>query len=335
MLKNFFLDKKKILLVFTFIYSVFSNDLLAQTCPASQEQSQWPTHSNWFFGQAQMMNFGAAGTGAPSVSTKVGPGSPYPAYESCASASDEDGNLVIYTNGVKLWNGAGQEVHVGPLSGPSQRLKSGAENPTGVTGSAVQGVLIAKHPLNDNDYYIFTTDDAIGGINGITYGFNYSIYSKTDDTCSAPQRIGGFRATEQVSATFHKNGLDIWIVTHESIIDAATNNYHSYLLGCSDLDTTPVVSGLGFDVLSRTQFTNWAGNLVNTSEFSNERGSIEFQHNPTLQTTIKAAATFHCGQGTWDPVNSISLLDFNTQTGQFTNNGPNVQLLEQTIKAII
>ena len=318
---NFFLTKKGVLLVVCIvILSAFNKTLFAQTCPSSQNQSQWPTHSNWFFGQAQMMNFGATGTGAPSVSTKVGPGSPYPAYESCASASDEDGNLVIYTNGVKLWNGNGEEVHVGPTSGASQRLKAGAENPTGNTGSAVQGVLITKHPLNDNDYYIFTTDDAIGGINGITYGFNYSIYSKADDTCSAPQRIGAFRATEQVSATFHKNGLDIWVVTHEAIIDAATKNYHSYLLECSGLNTTPVVSDVGFNVRSRTQFTNWAGNLVNASEFSNERGAIEFQQNPTLETTIKAAATFHCGQGTWDPVKSISLLDFNTETGEFSNN---------------
>ena len=228
---NFFINKRRLVILGCIvILSVFNKNLFAQTCPSSINQSQWPTHSNWYFGKAQIMNFGAAGTGAPSISEKIGPGSPFTAYESCASASDEDGNLVIYTNGVKLWNGSGQEVHVGPLSGPSQRLKSGAENTSGGTGSAVQGVLITKHPLNDNDYYIFTTDDAIGGINGITYGFNYSIYSKADDTCSAPQRIGGFRSTEQVSATFHKNGLDIWVVTHEAIIDVATNNYHSYLL---------------------------------------------------------------------------------------------------------
>ena len=48
-----------------------------------------------------------------------------------ALPSDEDGNLVIYTNGVKLWNGGGEEVYVGPKTGPSQRLKTGAENATG------------------------------------------------------------------------------------------------------------------------------------------------------------------------------------------------------------
>ena len=254
--------------MFTVLISVFNLDLFAQTCPSSMNQWQWPTHNNWFFGQAQIMNFGSDGTGVPSVSTKVGPGSPYPAYESSATASDEDGNLVIYTNGVKLWNGNGDEVHVGPATSPSLRLKAGAENTTGATGSAVQGVFITKHPLNDNDYYIFTTDDAIGGINGITYGFNYSIYSKADDTCSAPQRLGSFRSTEQVSGTFHKNGLDIWIVTHETIIDSPTKNYHAYLLKCDGLNSSPIITPIGFNVISNTQFTNSAGNLVNSSEFS-------------------------------------------------------------------
>ena len=53
MLKNFFLDKKGVLLVVCIVMlSIINKNLFAQTCPSSQNQSQWPTHANWFFGQA-------------------------------------------------------------------------------------------------------------------------------------------------------------------------------------------------------------------------------------------------------------------------------------------
>ena len=296
---NKLLPKLILLVIITFSNTSFGQG----TCPASLNQWQWPTHTNWFSGKAQMMTFGADGIGGVSVSTKIGAGSPFTAYESCASASDEDGNLIIFTNGVKLWDGTGTEVVV------PGGIKTGAENTGGATGSAVQGVFITKHPLNQNDYYIFTTDDAIGGAqNGITNGFNYFIYDKETNTCSAANRLGGYRCTEQVAGTFHQNGLDIWIVTHESIEGSTTNKYFAYLLECGGLNPVPVTTDIGFEVHAKP-----------AQEYSNERASLEFAPNPNLDQNIKAGATFHCGTGTWDPTNSVSILDFDCLNGVFTS----------------
>lgn len=313
-MKNYYF--KSLFFSLLLILSLFnvSSSFAQQTCANSLNSWEWPTHTNWYSGQAQMMNFGASGGSGATNSTFVGPSAPFFAYESCASASDEDGNLVIFTNGVKLWDGTGNEVAV------PGGLKTGAEIAGGSTGSAVQGVIIVKHPLDPDNYYIFTTDDAIGGRqNGITNGFNYYIYNRVSNTCSGATRLGGYRSTEQVAATFHKNGVDVWIVTHESVIGSTTNKYLAYLLECNGVDPVPVESNIGFNVLANNTYLNWQNNVVNSNEYSNERGSIEFAPNPTLATTISCASTFHCGQGTWDPVGSVSLLDFNTSNGTFGN----------------
>ena len=68
---NFFVNKKgRIPFGFIIIFFVFNLNLFSQICP-SINQSEWATHTNWYFGQAQVMNFNSSGTGAPSVSTKI------------------------------------------------------------------------------------------------------------------------------------------------------------------------------------------------------------------------------------------------------------------------
>jgi gliding motility-associated-like protein len=308
---------KKILLIFTLLFALLTESI-GQTCPGSYNQWQWPTHSNWFAGQSQMISFGDSGTTSATVTTQA---STHTAYESSASASDEEGNLVIFTNGRTLWDASGTEVTLaggGPLT-----LLTGGEIALASTGSAVQGVFITKHPLNSTDYYIFTTDDAIGGRqNGITNGFNYYVYDKATNTCSGATRLGNYRTTEQVAGTFHKNGIDIWIVTHESTVDNVNKNFNAYLLECGGLTATPVVSNLGFSVLANDSvFQAWVPATIATTEYSNERASLEFEpvSAAVIPTTIKAAATHHCGSGTWDKANAVSLMDFNTLTGSFSN----------------
>ncbi|MFZ9955582.1 MAG: gliding motility-associated C-terminal domain-containing protein [Flavobacteriales bacterium] len=300
----------------------------AQPCPLSNNQWQWPTHTNWFFGDARKISFGAGGSSAASIGTITGAGSPFKSYESCAAASDESGNMVFFTNGVDVWDGAGNQVAV-----PGGRLLTGSEIPTGDAGSAVQGVLIVKHPLDIDNYYIFTTDDAIAGQDWntslgaaktpATYGFNYYVYKKSTNTITGPTRLkdaGGanYRSTEQVAATFHANGRDIWIVTHEATPTTAPKNqtvstqkYFAYKLSCSGIDPVPVVSSLGFRV---TVGSDWLG----SSDRSNERSSLQFSWNGT-----KAAATHHRGNGAISNINEcVSIMDFNNTTGAFSNSVP-------------
>ena len=297
--------KKLLLLGLFFSLTFISKQSFGQTCPANfalDAPHMWPTHSKWYFGDSQMMSFGGNGTSAPTVSSIAGGG--FTAYESCASVSDETGNLLFYTNGVNLWDGTGAAIAV-----PGGRLLTGAENAAGDAGSAVQGVLIAKHPLDVENYYIFTTDDAIGGnTNGITNGFNYYVYNKVSNSITAgPTRLGGFRTTEQVNATWHNNGVDVWIVTHGSSA-GGSDTYYSFLLECSGLNETPVTSNAGFNVTTNAAA---GGN-------ANERSSLEFANADPATRNITAAATHHCGQGRWDPANSVNILTFDNLNGTFT-----------------
>ena len=190
------------------------------------------------------MDFGTNGSGASTVGTLTGGAFWFPSYEAVSSVSDESGNLIFFTNGVSLWDAGGNAVAI-----PGGRLKTGAEIASGDAGSAVQGVFVVKHPLDPNNYYIFCTDDAIYGQNGTTNGFNYFVYNKTNATVTGPTRLGNYRTTEQVAATWHSNGIDIWIVTHEALPlgqekPSFTQKYNAYLLSCTGVNSTAVSSTL-------------------------------------------------------------------------------------------
>lgn len=291
--------------VMTFVLLTSLNIQAQKVCPASWNEWQWPTHTNWYFGYHNKMSFGASGTGAPTTSALTGAVSwGEKVYESCATASDNAGNIVIMTNGVKLWDGTGAEVAV-----PGGRLLTGAENPTGDAGSAVQGVFIASHPLDIENYYIFTTDDAIYGETGVTNGFNYYVYNSVSNSITAgPTRLqtaagADFRSTEQVAGTFHGNGVDVWVSTHESTT-AGTQKFLSYLITCDGLEEVPVESSTGFTVKANPGGGGRA----------NERASLQFSWDGS-----RAGATYHNGNGTWDPAGSITIMDFDNLTGEFSN----------------
>ncbi len=303
--------KKIIFLFFTFLSTSLHLFSQVQTCPLSNNEYQWPTHTNWYFGKGKKMDFGATGSAASTVGTLTGGAFWFPSYEAVSSVSDESGNLIFFTNGVSLWDAGGNAVAI-----PGGRLKTGAEITTGDAGSAVQGVFVVKHPLDQNNYYIFCTDDAIYGQNGTTNGFNYFVYNKTSATVTGPTRLGNYRTTEQVAATWHSNGIDIWIVTHEALPlgqekPSFTQKYNAYLLSCSGVNSTPVTSTLGFKV---TVGRDWQNNV----DRSNERSSLQFSWD-----SKKAAATHHRANGDISGFNeTVSLMDFNNGTGVLSNSVP-------------
>ena len=306
------------ILLLSFFLSNYSIGQQTQTCPASMNQWQWPTHTNWFVGTNNHVNFGANGSQGPTIGTMVIPSNTWKVkvYESSSAASDNEGNLVFFTNGVNVWDKGGNEIVV-----PGGRLLTGAEKSDGDAGSAVQGVFIAKHPLDLDNYYVFTTDDALLGENGDavtgTNGFNYYIYNSTlNSFTSGPVRLqdktgSDFRSTEQVAGTFHANGIDVWISTHEST-KAGTNKFFSYLLTCSGIEEVPVESRTGFTVAAEGgDAAPWSG------KNDNERSSLNFNWDGT-----KAGATHHNGNGTWKPDESVVIMDFDNLSGKFSNGQP-------------
>ena len=261
-------------------------DLVAQGCVSTSTYPWlWPSHRNWFIAPPNLWN-GQVINMATGVRTSVGTSGP-PAvqqYEGTSCASDDSGNLLFFTNGRRLYKGTGASV-TNPYSGLLEGNEGGA---TGFNGSAVQGVLTVRHPLNPTKYYIFTTDDANGGA---TLGFNYFVFnpSGTNVAPTGANRLGSYRVCEGIAATKHANGVDIWITCLES----GSGKINSYLLTCAGLTTAPVVStigpvvsgqqergGIAFSV-DGTRFATGFSTVVNAYVFDNSTGLMSDRHTIT------------------------------------------------------
>ncbi|WP_282044534.1 hypothetical protein, partial [Winogradskyella flava] len=105
----------------------------------SQEQT-----TNWAFGSNAGLSFDLdTGIVTPTVTAINTP-------EGCSSISDEDGNLLFYTDGRTVWNRNNQIMSNGDYFGN-----------TGLLGdpSSTSSGLIVPHPTDSDLYYIFTVDE--------------------------------------------------------------------------------------------------------------------------------------------------------------------------------
>jgi hypothetical protein len=135
---------------------------------------------------------------------------------------DKNGNLVLFSNGDSLWDKDNKLINIDfKLNG---------------SYTSRQGVLLISHPLINNIVYIFCSD-AQGGING----FNYSVYDLENDSFLLKNKQLIYKTNESISATFHKNGIDIWLCVHGFNNDI----YHSFLLTKNGLNECQISSNTG------------------------------------------------------------------------------------------
>ena len=158
--------------------------------------------------------------------------------EGCASISDENGNLLFYSDGVTVWN----KNHQIMLNG------------TGLLGhaSSTQSAIIVPKPNSNTIYYIFTVDaENISG-----YGLHYS-----EIDMSLAGGLGAVNSNkniqlvtptcEKLTAVKHSNDRDIWVITHRWESDA----FYAYLVTPSGVTTSPVITNIGMSI---------GGNVINT-----------------------------------------------------------------------
>lgn len=208
-----------------FCFFSFSITVFSQSCPHQIKNPwQWPSHSNWIIGNGIKAKFNSGGitvSSLPNIRT----------YEGSSAASDDWGNLLFLNNGRLVWDATGTQKFGGLLEGD----EGGATRPN---GSAAQGVITVRHPLDTLNYYIFTVDDAL---TGTPYGLNYCIVDRNGNGKSGPIRLGTYRTTEGITATRHANGVDIWV----TVLGAGSTNFYTYLITCSGVVKTPVISAVG------------------------------------------------------------------------------------------
>ncbi len=176
--------------------------------------------NNWYFGRKAALNFS---TGTPQVITN----SSLQTMEACASISDENGQLLFYTNGVEVYDRNNTLM----LNG----------NSLGGDISSCQMSIVAA-PGNPNLFYIFTAD---AFENDFINGYRYSTVDISMNgglgAVTSKNNLLWSSATERLTTVRHANGIDVWLITN----DSESNIFRAWLINCNGLQLSPVVSTVG------------------------------------------------------------------------------------------
>lgn len=148
--------------------------------------------------------------------------------EGSASISDANGTILFYTNGLTIWD-------------KTHSVMANGSGLFGGGGSTSQAALIVKKPGSSNLFYVFTNEAQ----NGYNYGLHYSIVDVSLASGNGSVTIKNVtvfnNTTEKLCATWHANGTDVWILTHEF----NSNNFKAYLLTAAGISTTAINSAVG------------------------------------------------------------------------------------------
>lgn len=206
----------------------------------------FPIHAqqNWHFGTYLHAYF-PKGSQAPLVSGA--PASPMYAPYASTTVSDNNGNVLFYSNGGRVFNKNGQEM---------------PESPTTSTGSYYGTYVCAvPHPKNPNQYYIFT--------NYRNSGLNVAIVDMTLNNGLGnvlPKKINLSQVSMSTENEFvvvkqlYNNGY--WLIAHGK----GSNQYLSYKIDPDSIySTTPVISVVG-NPSSNDEKYNWrTGSFVSNA----------------------------------------------------------------------
>ncbi|NPD86953.1 PKD domain-containing protein, partial [Lentimicrobium sp. L6] len=234
--------------------------------------------NNWYFGDNAALNF------ATDPPTTVS-GSQMSTLEGCASISNQNGELLFYTDGTQVWN----------------RNNVQMPNGFGLKGdaSSTQSSVPVPHPGNSDLYYIFTTDSRN---NGLAKGFNYSIVDMSangglgDIVEKNTRLLGSELVPEKVTAVKHGNEPAFWVITHGwEGSDAST--FYVFKIDENGLDPIPQTFDLG-----RTHGSQGGDN-------AQARGYLKASPDGTF---------IACAVGE-NPNGNIELFDFNDETGLISN----------------
>lgn len=220
--------------------------------------------------------------------------------EGTASIADANGNLLFYTDGVSVWNKNHQVM----------------QNGHGLHGhySSTQSALIIPKPGSSTIYYIFTTT-AEGGSEGLCYSVIDMESAAGLGSVIEKNTLLQTPTCEKLAATWHINGSDIWVMSHEYGNDVFT----AYLVTSEGIVTTPVTSSTGVitdaDGAGHIKFSPNGERLAMTSrgkatqlfDFNPANGIVQ---NPVSLTQDNYGVEFSAS-GTFLYVSSNNIQDIN------------------------
>jgi len=233
---------------------------------------------NWVFGNRVRLDFSTPiPTSVPATS-----GILINTNEGCASISDSNGNLLLYTDGSTVWDN-GNTVRASGL-------------PSGLGGhpSSTQSAIIVPDPGNGQRYYFFTVSGASTGVNNHLNGLRINV---SPSWASVPlsslmtlPSTSGRSPTERVIAIQHANCIDYWVLTivQQSPALGANNGlgiFRTFLVdfsGVQFIGETPLnrnVGDIGYLKASpngrRLAIANYPNDNVLVCNFDNAVGVID------------------------------------------------------------
>lgn len=260
------------------------------------------TERNWIFSRTTRMDFGTNGTGAPGITSF---GAQSSIGEGFATATDVDGNLVFYSSATQTYNRNGVATTNGAIVG---------------NNSATQGAIIVPHLKNPDRYLVFyTSADVVVAPSGNLYYAEYDIRQNggLGDLVSKnqlPSAIGAsIKAAEALTYAPNSTGDGFWIVTYEN-----NETCSGATFSCTGTSTVIKAIEVTFPTPSSISFGAPVVSTVSAS-FYNGFGSIEF--NEDFSKALALSSYFI--DLFMDPTlrgGRLYDLDFNAQTGAFTEN---------------
>jgi PKD repeat protein len=189
--------------------------------------------NNWYFGGGAGISFQ---NGAP---VALLDGQMF-TNEGCAAISDNNGQLLFYTDGIRVWNRAHQVM----------------PNGFGLSGdpSSSNSAIVVPKPGSNVIYYVFTADAAENGnIKGYRYSeVDMSLNGGLGDVTAVKNVLLYTPSQEKLTAVRHSNGIDIWVITKSRL----NNEWSAYRVDCNGVNPVPVVSAAGLPILQSGSVTS-------------------------------------------------------------------------------
>ncbi len=205
-------------------------------------------NANWIFGNLAWLDFNnnnVISSPMPAYGnsvTSIIPNPVYQAFEGCASVSDEDGNLLFFTDGQRVYRIINNEITIIDFNNQTSDLLLGH-------GSSAQNVIIIPRPNSSSHYFIIT----ISGYTSSNKGLYWSELDINTNQFISKNNVFSdgnvhfdnsfLNLSEALTSCVASNGIDTWIIVHQ-----INNNYSrilSYLVTENGISTDP--SGF-FDV---------------------------------------------------------------------------------------
>ena len=192
----------------------------------SQEEA-----SNWYFGSNAGIKFNSDGTVTNLTDGMLD------TVEGCTTISDNNGDLLFYTDGITVFNRLHQPMPNNGLFGDP---------------SSTQSAIVVPKPDDLNIYYIFTVDTSIG--TDADLGFNYSTVDLTlngglgDITSKNINLLQD--SSEKISAVLKDcESKSIWVITfaNSTGLDLGFfDTFFAYEVSNTGVNTMPVTSSFNF-----------------------------------------------------------------------------------------